>query len=128
MSDIKPYEYEDWSGDQLQLIRDDGGDVSVAAHGTSGETIRVDIAAEDVRKVTSAMHEQAGLPDRWTLLREGIEADIDAWGEAAQEYAAHVRTGTPADKDSEEGRKRCEAKRVAARAVLARMNEIGEGR
>jgi hypothetical protein len=91
-----PEIYTDWAGEQLHA---DGntGDLRLMIN---DDSLYLDIAAADVRKVTGAMHAEAGLPDRWAGLRERLTDAIatleglpPAPGSSATEVARGVTIG-----------------------------------
>lgn len=75
------YEYTDPDGDMLHIVGDgDWVRLDIADAGSSATvmTAAVLIAASDVRKVTAAMYEKAGLPDRWAEMRGWLDAKISS--------------------------------------------------
>lgn len=85
----KPYTYTDPDGDLLHVSTCKTGlHVSVEPDGGGG-AFAVCIPAADVRKVTAVMHEKAGLPDRWELLRDIIFC-LRPDGMSGQTYRRHV--------------------------------------
>lgn len=106
------FTYEDRDGDVLHIIPDSAGIRLVMTSGDEDGQFAVDIPVTEVRKVTAAMHEQAGLPDRWAGLREHLAAAIKGLeglppvpGDNTTTVARGISAG-------------------AYRGVLARMDEI----
>lgn len=112
-----PYEYENEHGEKLIVTRldDKSGHLLLVTPQAAGSSSSVCIAPQDVREVTSQMHEWAGLPDRWAELRAWLS---DAQREAVNDHRQWdgCQPGTPRA-----------ARAGALGQVLARMDEIGAG-
>jgi hypothetical protein len=67
----KPYVYTDPDGDVLSVGNCHAG-LHVSVQPEAGGSFAACIPPADVRKVTSAMHAKAGLPDRWAALKDII--------------------------------------------------------
>lgn len=81
----EPYTYTDLDGADLKVSLCSPGILHVVASEPDYQAVAVCVPAADVRKVTAAMHEKAGLPDRWADLRKLVDADIDLYDEASAE-------------------------------------------
>ena len=68
----EPYAYTDPDGADLQVSLCAPGTLHMVASEPGYQSVAVCIPGEDVRKVTAAMHEKAGLPDRWAALKDII--------------------------------------------------------
>lgn len=76
----EPPVYEDWNGDTLEVFKQaDDIRVSISQRPDDDYGASVDIPFADVRKVTAAMHEKAGLPDRWAALKGWVGAGHESW-------------------------------------------------
>jgi hypothetical protein len=97
--------YEDWNGDRLDVFKQaDDIRVAIGKRPDDDYSASVDVPFADVRKVTAAMHEKAGLPDRWAELRKLLERDValyaDQWKDSEAEdmqtvlgYMAELEAG-----------------------------------
>ena len=87
-----PPVYEDWSGDTLAIfVQDDSICVTVKPVYDDGSCI--DITFDSVRKVTAAMHEKAGLPDRWAALKAWVGAGHEPWCADVLEKITELEAG-----------------------------------
>lgn len=68
----EPYTYTDLDGADLKVSLCSPGILHVVASEPDYQAVAVCVPAADVRKVTAAMHEKAGLPDRWAALKDII--------------------------------------------------------
>ena len=78
-----PYTFTDESGDLLHVSACRTG-LHLVAEIVADEdepSFRAPLCVPpaDVRKVTAAMHEKAGLPDRWAELRAWVGAGHESW-------------------------------------------------
>lgn len=65
--------FEDWTGAALHVFAQaDDIRVTISERPDDDYSASVDIPFADVREVTAAMHEKAGLPDRWAALKDII--------------------------------------------------------
>jgi hypothetical protein len=116
-----PYDYTDPDGDALHVSGTGEWlrmDIEDSGNSAAAVMTAVLIAVADVRKVTAAMHEKAGLPDRWKTLRERVDADIDLYDEASFECG---RT------DDSAGATEARDKAAAARFIRVYMDDLEAG-
>jgi hypothetical protein len=89
----EPYTYTDLDGAGLKVSLCSPGILHMVASEPDYQAVAVCVPAADVRKVTAAMHEKAGLPDRWAALNEWLEACAVEFEDGANCADANLAAG-----------------------------------